>query len=296
MKICIDAGHGNTDSGAVGIGGRREKDDNLKMALDLQKRFKAIGWEVVMTRTADTYPTLTERCNIANNAKADVFISCHRNAFSDPNANGYEILHDPTASKKSIELAGEIAKRVGALGLKLRHGNGVVSQSATVLKRTKMPANTLEFGFVTNVADNKSFDSKFSELMQCVVDGVVAIFGGESKPTPAPTPTPKPQKTKKDRIKEVQRIVGVTADGIIGKNTEAAIKKNMLMLKSPMMRGAFANWTQTRLKELGYNLGKAGVDGIYGHASKDAVVAFQRKVGITADGIVGVNTVKALVK
>lgn len=68
MKICIDAGHGNTDSGAIGVGGRREKDDNLKMALDLQKRFKAIGWEVVMTRTTDTYPTLQERCDIANKA------------------------------------------------------------------------------------------------------------------------------------------------------------------------------------------------------------------------------------
>jgi N-acetylmuramoyl-L-alanine amidase len=291
MKICIDAGHGNTDSGAVGIGGRREKDDNLKMALDLQKRFKAIGWEVVMTRTADTYPTLTERCNIANNAKADVFISCHRNAFSDPNANGYEILHDPTASKKSIELAGEIAKRVGALGLKLRHGNGVVSQSATVLKHTKMPANTLEFGFVTNVADNKSFDSNFDKLMQCVVDGVLSVFGSASKPAPEPA-----GKTEKERIKEVQRIVGVTADGLIGKDTEKAIKKNMLMLKSPMMRGSFANWTQTRLKELGYDLGKAGVDSIYGHSTKDAVVSFQRKAGVTVDGIVGVNTVKALVK
>ena len=101
--ICIDAGHGGKDPGAIS-GKLREKDITLAIALKLGKMVKNAypDLNVVYTRTKDVAVDLRERGKIANRAKAQLFISIHVNKFSKASVRGVETyvlgLHKSEAS------------------------------------------------------------------------------------------------------------------------------------------------------------------------------------------------------
>lgn len=79
--IVIDAGHGGNDSGTRSSDGKfLEKTFTLDVARRLQRLLAGSDWRVLMTRTDDRYVGLPERAEMANAAKADLFISIHFNA------------------------------------------------------------------------------------------------------------------------------------------------------------------------------------------------------------------------
>lgn len=84
--IVIDAGHGGADPGAV-FEGRQEKDDTLRLALAVGKILEENGQNVIYTRTTDVYQTPFQKATIGNEARADFFVSIHRN--SSPVAGQY---------------------------------------------------------------------------------------------------------------------------------------------------------------------------------------------------------------
>ena len=90
FKIVIDAGHGGKDPGRPNKSGIKEKDIVLNIALDLGKKLKKSGNEVLYTRDKDIFLTLRQRAKIANEADADLFISIHCNAFHDSSVHGSE--------------------------------------------------------------------------------------------------------------------------------------------------------------------------------------------------------------
>jgi N-acetylmuramoyl-L-alanine amidase len=92
-KVVIDAGHGGHDPGAIGRTGLKEKDVNLDIARRLAKRLKEDGVEVIMTRNSDKFIPLGTRVNIANDAKADLFISIHANASRTRSVHGFEVYY-----------------------------------------------------------------------------------------------------------------------------------------------------------------------------------------------------------
>ncbi|MEW6101398.1 MAG: N-acetylmuramoyl-L-alanine amidase, partial [Candidatus Omnitrophota bacterium] len=89
-KIVIDAGHGGKDPGTIGRSGVREKDINLDIAKRLSLLLKSEGYQVILTRSVDRFIPLSGRADIANNAKADLFISIHSNANRVRSINGFE--------------------------------------------------------------------------------------------------------------------------------------------------------------------------------------------------------------
>jgi N-acetylmuramoyl-L-alanine amidase len=91
-RIVIDAGHGGHDTGTIGPSGLMEKDLCLDVALRLGKMIEQglPGAEVIYTRDDDTFIPLEERTNIANQAKADLFVSIHANSSPDSSARGVE--------------------------------------------------------------------------------------------------------------------------------------------------------------------------------------------------------------
>ncbi len=112
-KIVIDPGHGGHDTGTVGPTGLEEKSLTLDVAQRLGKLIEQkLGAQVVYTRTDDTFVPLEERTAIANQAKADMFISNHANSSNDSSARGIETFY---LNLTDSEEAREVAARENAL-------------------------------------------------------------------------------------------------------------------------------------------------------------------------------------
>ena len=92
-KVIIDPGHGGRDPGAIGVGGVREKDINLRLSKLLARRLRARSFEVVLTREDDRYVDLEERTVIAESAGGDLFVSIHANAARNKRLRGIEVYY-----------------------------------------------------------------------------------------------------------------------------------------------------------------------------------------------------------
>jgi N-acetylmuramoyl-L-alanine amidase len=106
-KIVIDPGHGGHDTGTTGPNGLEEKDLVLDVGRRLGKLLEArLGAEVVYTRKDDTFIPLETRTAIANQQRADLFISIHANSSDDREARGVETYYlNFTSSPEALEVA-----------------------------------------------------------------------------------------------------------------------------------------------------------------------------------------------
>ena len=121
-------------------------------------------------------------------------------------------------------------------------------------------------------------------------------FEGESTPSDLPTIPNINIKTFQEAVNEDGG--NLVVDGIDGAMTQAARKAYALHAKlvgdryQVGSKGAVVRWLQTRLTEMGYNVG--GIDGLYGPKTRAAVIAFQKKTNLAVDGIAGYNTLGML--
>ncbi len=107
-RIVIDAGHGGHDTGTIGPSGLMEKDLCLDVALRVGKLIqqRLPGAEVVFTREDDTFVPLEQRTEIANDARADLFLSVHANSSPDRKTRGIETYYlNFTGSSEAMEVA-----------------------------------------------------------------------------------------------------------------------------------------------------------------------------------------------
>lgn len=182
-KIVIDAGHGGSDSGAVGMYGVREKDWTLKTALSCADYLGKAGANVIMTRTSDTYPTLQDRANLSNNRDADFFCSIHYNKGGNPidpvnqefSATGVEVY------KGDGGLAGKAAKNVLnsiLSGFDLKNRGVKDGTHLYVIRNTIAPAILVEGGFVSNRKDVSLLnnDSGLRKMGIQIAKGIIATF------------------------------------------------------------------------------------------------------------------------
>jgi N-acetylmuramoyl-L-alanine amidase len=118
--IAVDPGHGGVDHGARSAAGLLEKDVALAVSLALADELRARGYRVVLTRTDDRFLDLTQRTEVANAAKAELFLSIHANSSPSPDAQG------PETYFLSLEASDEEARRVALAE------NDVFEQAAAV--------------------------------------------------------------------------------------------------------------------------------------------------------------------
>lgn len=150
--VVLDPGHGGSDPGAV-AGKVKEKDLNLQVAKILKGMLEETGITVYMTRSEDTYVGLYTRADIANNLKADLFISIHHNASSDSAAKGLMTLYYPTSSstqKMNGQKLAQIIQKNLVKELKTKDWGIIPRPNLVVTRETKMPAIIAELGFMTN--------------------------------------------------------------------------------------------------------------------------------------------------
>lgn len=155
--IILDAGHGGTDSGAVGeIDGREilEKNLTLQITYKVKERLEERGYKVAMTRTGDTLPSLKERPEQANAMNAAVFVSIHINSVDDaPQANGTEVYYAESNNGYNYGVNSQtLAKNILDRMMKYMGSTnrGVKTAEHAVTKRCNMPAALVEVGFITN--------------------------------------------------------------------------------------------------------------------------------------------------
>lgn len=175
IVICIDAGHGGEDVGAI-LAKRYEKDDTLKIAKLVQKNLKKQGVKVIMTRTKDSTVSLEERCKIANRKKADLFVSIHRN--SAKTGNGIEIWCNSEKREKDTKLADGIRNKLQRTQIQEDRGikYGTIEGTDSnyyVLKNTNMPSCLIELGFITNEKDNKLLDDNMENYAKAIAEGMI---------------------------------------------------------------------------------------------------------------------------
>ena len=92
LVIAVDAGHGGQDSGARGASGSREKDITLSIARELARQINATpGLKAYLTRDTDVFIPLAQRYQKSRAAKADLFVSIHADAFTNPAASGSSV-------------------------------------------------------------------------------------------------------------------------------------------------------------------------------------------------------------
>ena len=175
IVVCIDAGHGGTDSGAIN-NNRYEKDDTLKIAKLIEEYLNNEGIKTVMTRTNDTYVSLRERCKIANKKRADLFISIHRNSAEQ--GNGVEIWTNSKKKQEDIELSNAILENLQSIGIQTNRGikSGSTAGENTnyyVLNNTNMTSCLIELGFITDNVDNNLFDENIENYAKAIAEGII---------------------------------------------------------------------------------------------------------------------------
>ncbi|MEH1971413.1 N-acetylmuramoyl-L-alanine amidase [Nostoc sp.] len=150
VVVIIDPGHGGKDSGAVGIGGAREKDVILPIGRKLAQILQQNGVQVIMTRDSDYFVTLPGRVQLAERANADVFVSIHANSAgaSRPDVNGLEVYYYDSGLGLARIVRSSILQSIGTL-----KDRGVRRARFYVLRKSSMPSILVETGYMTGRED-----------------------------------------------------------------------------------------------------------------------------------------------
>ena len=179
MSVVVDAGHGGTDPGAMYPANSqkpeiREKDVTLAIALRVRDILEDYGVKVIMTRTKDTYPTLQERVEIANNSNADLFVAIHCNAMENKEEiDGAQVYYHASSEfgkKFATIVYNNIIEYTGMTKRSIQDGSTLY-----VIKNTKMPAILTEGGFVSNEKDREYLLSEEGRdaLARAIAEGVL---------------------------------------------------------------------------------------------------------------------------
>lgn len=185
--IALDAGHGGSDTGAIGPTGVTEKGVTLRVAKALQKLLQAEGATVLMTRTTDTEVSpkkanasdveeLQARCDVGNDGNADIFISMHMDSFTNSTPSGTTGYYYTKGSKASQRLAQYVSEGVvTALGTGNR---GNKSCNFYVVKHTDMPATLVEMAFISNDKEEKLMNSEagINRAAEGILNGLRRFF------------------------------------------------------------------------------------------------------------------------
>lgn len=172
LKIAIEAGHGGSNTGAVGLSGLLEKDINLDLSLRLGELCRSLGAEVLQVRDSDKDMSLLSKRNFAIKSDGDILISIHANA----GGRGYLSVagtstywHNPFWAP----LAGSIYDRL--LELDLKEFGVVGSFNYTVTRASQMPSVLVEQAFMSHAEDEEKLaNPQFRQQMaQKICDGLI---------------------------------------------------------------------------------------------------------------------------
>ena len=145
QRVVLDPGHGGEDPGAIGKKGLKEKDVVLAVATELKTLLAAKGLEVIMTRESDISIPLENRPVIANQQKADLFISIHANANRNRKRKGVQAFYlnfspDPQVIEIAASENATSSKRIGEMQDTLKK----IVQNSKIIESTELAQKVQE--------------------------------------------------------------------------------------------------------------------------------------------------------
>lgn len=211
MTICLDPGHGGSDSGATAFGAK-ESNLTLKIAQYCKEELAKYDVNVVMTRTTDTRLSeeaamdLKNRVEVAKKAGASYFISIHINSAQNSAAHGAEVYYPNTSGNKNLSTNGQnlakaIQKQLTALGLydrgiKIRnYTDGTTSSNPNssdqdyygvirYAKQANITGLIVEHCFISNKEEFDKYlgsNAKLQQLGIADAKGIVSALGLQAK-------------------------------------------------------------------------------------------------------------------
>ena len=190
LHVCVDPGHGGTDSGAVAADGSTEKALVLIYGEELQATLTRRGHRVTMTRTVDAFVPLANRARKADEVGADVLVSLHANAADSKLSNGAWVIYDDTTKagpgggqalalelfKAMAEASPGVVDVDAAVEVFADRTPWVGGRNLAVLSTQRAVAVLVELGFMTNEDDLRALKVADTRLAICnaIVDGLEA--------------------------------------------------------------------------------------------------------------------------
>ena len=277
MKIAVRGGHCPRVPGASKFIDELTEDRKVKESVI--KYLKQLDHEVLDVTPPDNTNSssgdLSNGVNRANLFGADLFVSIHFN-------KAYDVYNGFLGSEVCVYSPFDIAQRVvnGLASLGFKNRGQKVRTGLYELKHTNMKAMIIEVCFVESIGDVGLYKKLGHDLIGKTIAQAIA--------------------NKNINNSDVKSAVN---NEIKSNNTDNWIKrlreecnKQGFSSYPTLKKGARGNITklvQEKLVSLGYNTN--GIDGIFGSATKKAIISFQKSNGLVADGIVGINTWKKLI-
>ncbi|WP_392453153.1 GBS Bsp-like repeat-containing protein [Streptococcus parasuis] len=267
--IYVDPGHGGVDSGAS-YGGVYEKNLALSVANKLKANLIQLGYQVLMTRTADyNVDFKTERSKMANQSNADLFISIHFNAtgLASSNATGIETYwyqYDPEYQPKinaamhndltRLDESEILANQVQA---SLISGTGAVNRGVrrdtfAVLRETAIPAILVELGFMDNPSDLQKIkeDAYQTKLANALVQGIDNWYGAVGGKPTSGTYTQKKSTEQSQLTTSEQSFFNNILPAIQQVSQKKGIVTSVMLAQSILESG----WGTSQLAKNAYNI------------------------------------------
>ena len=176
-RLVIDLGHGGHDPGAIGPNKTHEAEVVLAIGKELNELLKGCNLEIKFTRISNKYLSLTERAKIANDFKADYFLSIHINSASDKTVRGVEVWQYSDKNEKLNKFSNGLCTDVSKI-LNIRNRGLKLSKELSVLRNTIMPAALIEVDFISHAQAEKDLkiNANIRAVAIAIKNNLVKLF------------------------------------------------------------------------------------------------------------------------
>ncbi len=293
IKIALDAGHALYTAGKQTPNGIKEWVLNDKVRDKIVEYLRPYNVEIIHTdnNEGNIDESLSQRVKKYKSAGVSAFISIHHNAYTGSwnGATGVEIYTDKNPTNEDLRLADCIYGRlVNYTELK---GRGIKQANFQVINQNDIPAVLIEGGFMDSTNDYNIITSKSGQdaYARAVAEGLIEYLKLEIISDSVQTTS-----TVNDDVRHWQTcaiadgfiFAKYGADGKWGKECEAVAKQAICKKRTTYK---YKNLTKIVQRAVGVT-----ADGLFGSDTKNAVVKFQKLVGLNPDGCVGLNTWKKI--
>lgn len=180
LTVVLDAGHGGTDPGKIGVNGEKEKELNLEITMLLKEKLEKQGIQVVLTRDSDSglydeqsnnkkVQDLQRRCELIHKTSPRCAVSIHQNSYTTPEVKGAQVFYyTNSAEGKKLAEGLQTALVEGVDPENHREAKG--NTSYYLLKKTDVPLAIVECGFLSNPEEARLLATK--EYQEKVAEAV----------------------------------------------------------------------------------------------------------------------------